>query len=83
MVGPWPLAPHHDHLQYIHHIHLMQRGQNWGVTFPAAFNSTVLSAYKIEQNATLASRQCSADLNKNGCANCMASSSSYVASSGP
>ena len=32
MVGPWPLAPHHDHLQYIHHIHLMQRGQNWGIT---------------------------------------------------
>ena len=33
MVGPWPLAPHHDHLQYIHHhIHLMQRGQNRGVT---------------------------------------------------
>ena len=33
MVGPWPLAPHHDYLQYIHHIHLMQWGQNWGVTF--------------------------------------------------
>ena len=32
MVGPWTLAPHHDPLQYIHHIHLMQRGQNWGVT---------------------------------------------------
>ena len=32
MVGPWPLAPHHDHLQYIHHIHLMQRGQNRGIT---------------------------------------------------
>ena len=32
MVGPWPLAPNHDHLQYIHHVHLMQRGQNWGVT---------------------------------------------------
>ena len=32
MAGPWPLAPHHDHLQYIHHIHLMQRGQNRGVT---------------------------------------------------
>ena len=32
MVGPWPLAPHHDHLQYIHHIHLMQQGQNQGVT---------------------------------------------------
>ena len=54
MVGPWPLAPHHDHLQYIyHHIHLMQRGQNRGVTFPSPFNSTVLGAYKIEQNATL------------------------------
>ena len=33
MVGPWPLAPHHDHLQYIHHIHLMQQGQNQGITF--------------------------------------------------
>ena len=33
MVGPWPLAPHHDHLQYIHHhIHIMQRVQNRGVT---------------------------------------------------
>ena len=33
MVGPWPLAPHPDHLQFIHHhIHLMQRGQNRGVT---------------------------------------------------
>ena len=32
MVGPWPLAPHHDHLQYIHHIHLMQRGQNRDIT---------------------------------------------------
>ena len=32
MVGPWPLALHHDHLQYIHHVHLMQRGQNQGVT---------------------------------------------------
>ena len=27
MVGPWPLVPRHDHLQYIHHIHLMQWGQ--------------------------------------------------------
>ena len=32
MVGPWPLAPHHDHLEYMHHVHLMQRGQNRGVT---------------------------------------------------
>ena len=44
MVGPWPLAPHRDHLQYTHHVHLMQRGQNRGVTFPSPFNSTVLSA---------------------------------------
>ena len=32
MVGPWPLAPHHDHSQYIHHGHLMQRGQNRDIT---------------------------------------------------
>ena len=32
MAGPWPLAPHHDHLQHIHHVHLMQWGQNRGVT---------------------------------------------------
>ena len=47
MAGPWPLAPHHDHLQHIHHVQLMQRGQKWGVTFPSPFNSTVLIAYKI------------------------------------
>ena len=33
MVGPWPLALHHDYLQYMHHIHLMQQGKNRGVTF--------------------------------------------------
>ena len=44
MVGLLPLASHHDSLQYIHHVHLMQRGQNRGVTFPSPFNSTVLSA---------------------------------------
>ena len=32
MVGILPLDPHHDQLQYIHHVHLMQRGQNRGVT---------------------------------------------------
>ena len=32
MVGPWTLAPHHDHLQYMHHVNLMQRGQNGGIT---------------------------------------------------
>ena len=32
MAGPWPLAPHQDHLQYIHHVRLMQQGQNRGVT---------------------------------------------------
>ena len=83
MVGPWPLALHHNHLEYIHHVHLMQWGQNRGVTFPSPFNSTVLSAYNIEQNDTLVSPQCSAKLNKNGCVNRMASSSSHVASSGP
>ena len=61
----------------------MQWGQNRGVTFPSPFNSTVLSAFsKFEQNATLVSPQCSTELNKNGCANHMASSSSHVASSG-
>ena len=80
MVGPWPLAPHHDYLQYIHHIQLMQRGQNRGVTFPSPFNSTVLSAL---QNATQVFPRCSVELNKNGCANRMASSNSHVASSGP
>ena len=30
MVGPWPLAPHHDHLQYIHHIHLNATGSKPG-----------------------------------------------------
>ena len=44
MVGPFPLAPHHDYLQYIYHVYLMHRGQNWGVTFPSPFNSIVLSA---------------------------------------
>ena len=32
MAGLLPLAPHHDSLQYIHHVNLMQRGQNRGVT---------------------------------------------------
>ena len=32
MVGLLPLAPHHDSLQYIHHVHLMQQGKNRGVT---------------------------------------------------
>ena len=54
MVGPWPLAPHHDYLQYIHHVLLIQRGQNRGVTFPSPFNSTVLSALQnLNKNATL------------------------------
>ena len=44
MAGIFPLALHHDYLQYIHHVHLMQRGQNRGVTLPSPFNSTVLSA---------------------------------------
>ena len=42
MVGPWPLAPHHDPLQFIHHIHLMQRGQNRGVTENMRRNTMIL-----------------------------------------
>ena len=30
MVGIFPLGPHHDYLQYIHHIHLMQMGSKLG-----------------------------------------------------
>ena len=41
MVGPWPLALHHDHLQYIHHIHLMQWGQNRGVTSIILLNAHI------------------------------------------
>ena len=29
MVGPLPLALHHDYLQHMYHIYLMYRGQNW------------------------------------------------------
>ena len=32
MAGIFPLAPHHDSLQYIYHVHLMQQDQNLGVT---------------------------------------------------
>ena len=32
VVGLFPLAPHHDSLQYVHHVPLMQWGQNQGVT---------------------------------------------------
>ena len=44
MVGPLPLAPHHDYLQYMYNVYLMQTGSNWGVTFSSPFNSTVLGA---------------------------------------
>ena len=83
MVGPLDLAPHHYYLQHMYHVYLMHRGQNQGVTFPPPFNSIVLSALtKFEQNATLVPPQFSTELNKNGCANHMESSSSHVASSG-
>ena len=26
MVGPWPLAPHQDYVQYVYHVFLMQAG---------------------------------------------------------
>ena len=28
IVGPFPLAPHHDYLQYMYHVYLMHRGEN-------------------------------------------------------
>ena len=43
MVGPWPLAPHHDHLIYTS-CTFNATGQNRGITFPSPFNSIVLSA---------------------------------------
>ena len=30
MVGPWPLAPDHDYLQYKYHVYLMQAGLKSG-----------------------------------------------------
>ena len=30
MVGPLPLAPHHDYLQYMDHVYLMQMGSKLG-----------------------------------------------------
>ena len=41
MVGPLPLAPHHDYLQYMYHVYLMHRGQNQGVII---FNFLKLSS---------------------------------------
>ena len=34
MVGPFPLAPHHDHLQYMYHVYLMQTGSKPGCYTP-------------------------------------------------
>ena len=45
MVGPWPLAPHHDHLQYIHHIHLTQRGQKPGHYIPVMKSMEITSHF--------------------------------------
>ena len=50
MVGPWPLAPHHDPSQYIHHVHLMQRGQNQGITLKQRKKTT--SKKEIYKNKT-------------------------------
>ena len=83
-MGPLPLAPDHDYLQYAYHIYINANGVKTSLLHsppPLIGLSSVL--YKIEQNATLVSPQCSAKLNKNGCANRMTSSNSHVASSGP
>ena len=41
MVGLLPLAPHRDSLQYIHHVRLMQRGQNRSVTLSRHHNKLI------------------------------------------
>ena len=66
MVGPWPLAPHHDRLQYIHHIHLMQRGQNWDITVAGGIDhmgrvakpETLEGAPRYEYNPRNISTEC-------------------------
>ena len=50
MVGLFPLAPHHDSLQYIHHVHLMQRGQNWGVTVDVVMQTSESTYYLLVLN---------------------------------
>ena len=30
MVGPFPLASHHDYLQYMYHVYVMQTGSKQG-----------------------------------------------------
>ena len=52
MVGLLPLAPHHDSLQYIHHVHLMQRGQNWGVTVSHQRRSKKMKTAKTESSSS-------------------------------
>ena len=47
MVGLFPLAPHPDSLQYIHHVHLMQRGQNRGVTGNTEVAHKIRSPFQI------------------------------------
>ena len=44
MVGLFPLAPHHDYLQYMYHVYLMQTGSKSGCYIPLPCNSTVLGA---------------------------------------
>ena len=80
MVGPLHLAPHDDYLQYMSHANGVKTGV---LHSPPPSIALSLVLWKIGQNATLVSPQCSVELKKNGCANRMESSSSHVASSGP
>ena len=56
MMGPWLLAPHHDHLQYIHHVHLMQRGQYWGITTDISSLRTIGTELLKKQNSMVKKR---------------------------
>ena len=84
MVGPWPLDPHQDYLQHMYAMYFNASKVKTGVLHsPPPSIALSLVLYKSEQNATLVLPQCSVELNKNGCANCMASyRGSHVASSG-
>ena len=65
MVGPWPLALHHDYLHHMYPMYFNASRVKTGVLHsppPSIALSSVL--YKIEQNATLVLPQCSTELKK-------------------
>ena len=83
MVGPLPWSPHHDQIKIFTSCVIQYHGVKIGVLHSPPPSTTLsLVLIKTEQNVTLVLHQCSAKLNKNGCANHMASSGSHVVVSG-